>query len=666
MIKLKYPYLFSPIKIGPLTLRNRIAAAPMSFADLSADALFTRDHIEHFKMIARGGVALVTLGEAIVHSATGQSHPKQIALDTDGILPSLVKATDAVHQYGALASIELSHGGMQCDPVFLGGRNPMGPSAGPVTIGFLGKGAKTVVVEEMTEASMNDIAEAYAFSAAMVKLAGFDMCMIHAGHGWLLAQFLSPLTNRRRDGFGGSVENRARFPLMVIDRVRERVGRDFPIELRISGSELAEGGLTLDDVVETCKMVESKVDLIHVSAGTFSAVDTITTMHPSMFLPHGCNVYLAEAVKRAVGIPVTTVGGLSDPKQMEDIIRNGKADIVAMARGLLADPDLPRKAMYGRDEEIVHCLRCFDCQGGMIATQTLKCAVNPVIGRGFESPLPVKTAERKKVIVAGGGPSGMQAAITATENGHEVTLFEKTGALGGALSYSRNVPFKKDLSKFMEYQIRRIASLGIRVRLNTEVTRELFAAEAPDVLIAAIGAEPIIPKIPGIDNKMVIMAAEAHVNDTEIGEKVVIIGGGLLGCETGLFLAQHGKNVTIVEMLGDVALKANILHRRALMLEMGKSVMIRTGLRCTRITDGRLTAGDSEGREIRIEADTVIVAAGFRPSADRLDELRSAALEFTAIGDCAKPGNVLAAVRTGYDAAMAIQDVYQRPLNGPE
>lgn len=650
----KYPNLFSPIKIGPLTFKNRIVSAPTSVAELSPECNLTRDNIAYYKLKARGGAAVVTIGESIVHSATGRSHPKQILLDRETTIPSLVEAADAIHQYGALASIELSHGGMECDPVFLGGRNPIGPSATSTDIGFRTKGMSRVIVEEMSEALMNEIADAYAAGAATVKLAGFDMCMVHAGHGWLLAQFLSPLTNKRKDKFGGSVENRVRFPMMVLERIRDRVGRAFPIELRISASEVTEGGLPLEDGVAIARMLEDKVDLIHVSAGAHSVINTMTIMHPSMFLPHGCNVYLAEAVKKAVKIPVVTVGGFSYPGQMEDIIATGRADIIAIARGLIADPDLPRKAQHGKVDEIVRCLRCFDCIGGMFMTRTMKCAVNPIIGREYEFGFPAKTTERKKVLIAGGGPAGMQAAITASERGHNVTLCEKTDSLGGALKFAKVVSFKDDLNSFKEYQIHRIGSLPVRVLLNTEVTQELIALERPDVLIMAVGAEPIIPVIPGVDKKKVILANEAYDDNTIAGNRVAVIGGGLVGCETGLYLAQKGRDVTIIEMLEDVALEANIMHRRALMLELEKSVKTMPGLKCTEITDRGVTAVDREGKPTLIEADTIIIAVGYRSRSGIVDAMRGAAPEFMAIGDCATPRKVLQAVRTGYDAGMAV------------
>jgi 2,4-dienoyl-CoA reductase-like NADH-dependent reductase (Old Yellow Enzyme family)/thioredoxin reductase len=650
----KYPNLFSPLKVGPLTLKNRIEAAPISLAELSPESYLTRENIAAYRLKAKGGAAVVTIGESIVHTPTGKSHPKQIPLDDPGVIASLTECADAIHQYGALASIELSHGGMECDPVFLGGRNPIGPSATTVDIGFREGGEHIVRVEEMSEALMLEIAEAYGAAAARVKLAGFDLLMLHAAHGWLLAQFLSPLINKRTDKYGGSLDNRARFPLMVIESIRDRVGRDFPIELRMGGSELAPGGYGLDDAIALAKLVEDKVDLLHVSCGAHYFIDTMTTMHPSMFLPHGCNVYLAAAVKEAVSLPVAAVGGLSDPAQMEEIVASGQADVVAIARGLIADPDLPKKALRGEDDQIVRCLRCFECQSGMFTNAVQKCTVNPIIGREFESAFAAPPAQPKKVLVVGGGPAGMQAAITAAERGHDVTLCEKGETLGGALRHAAGVSFKDDLARFGRQLADKVHSLEIAVICETEVTPEIVAGLDPDVLVVSVGAEPIVPPIPGVDRPAVMLAAWAHAPGAAIGERVVVIGGGQVGCETALHLAQRGRQVTVVEMLDEVAPDANIMHRRALMPELEKAVALRPALKAVEITEAAVVAEGRDGARVELPYDTVVIAVGYRPLTEVVDSLRDAAPEVMTVGDCVKPRKVIQAIRTGYDAGMAI------------
>lgn len=654
---MKYPNLFTPIKIGPLTLKNRLVSAPTEIGRTTPEGYPTKDIVAYFKLKARGGTSLITLGDSAVDSKYARTHPNQIVLDDEAILPSLAELADAIKQHGAMASIELNHAGKEANPLFIGGKNPIGPSAYvcPAKTYHEAPGNNTIAVTEMDEILIEEAMESYAKAALLVMRAGFDMCMLHGGHGWLLAQFLSPLTNKRTDKYGGSLANRSRFPLAVIDRVREMVGYGFPIEYRLSGSELVEGGLTLDEAIAFAKLIQDKVDLIHVSAGTFGVEETITFMHSSSFLPHGCSVYLAEAVKKAVSIPVAAVGSISDPELAEQIIAEGKADIVAMARALIADPELPKKARGGRREEIVPCTRCLSCLGELMATGFLKCAVNPVAGREILCGWIMPAEKSRKVLIAGGGPAGMQAAITAATRGHEVILCEKSSSLGGKLKHLDAVSFKEDLTRFRDYQIGRVNDLAVMVRLNTEVTPELVKETAPDVLIAAVGAETIFPDLPGITNPSVITATDIYRENVAIGDRVLIIGGGMVGCETALFLAQQGKEVTIVEMADKVASDANLLHRKALMELLEKCVEIKTRLRCTGIgEDGSVKAVDNESQGYIIKADTVVIAAGFAPQPDILEELRNVTQDFYVIGDCVKPQKVLEAVRSGFNAALDI------------
>ena len=648
-----FPHLFSPLRLGGLTARNRIESAPVSMGDLTPEGYLTRENVAAYEVKARGGAAIVTIGESKVHTKTGKAHGRMVPLDDDEVLPSLINTTDAIKRHGALASIELIHPGRRANPRYYDG--PIyGPSAG---MGPLG-----VPVTELDEEHIEEIVEAFGDAAEMAKLGGVDLCMVHAGHGWLLHQFLSPLNNQRTDRFGGSLENRARFALLVLENIKRKCGADFPVEFRISGSELTPGGFDLDDMVAFAGMLDGKLDLLNVSDGTFHVPSTNTTMVPSMFLPHGCNAYLAAAIKKGVRhTKVAALGGIGDPAMMEEILASGGADMIAVGRALIADPDLPRKARSGRADDITPCQRCIVCMSGSFvpyvkyATRVGVCTVNPTIGKESELFVSVPSKEKKRVLVAGGGPGGMQAAITAADRGHEVILCEKGPSLGGAIRYAEHVSFKQDLKTFRDVLARRVARRAIDVRLNTEVTPELARELAPDVLIVALGAEPVIPPIPGVDGPHVVPAVGMHEAAARIGHRVVVVGGGLVGCEEALELARRGHRVTVLEMRQDLAIDAAYLHRDALLLELAKhpdEVTLLTRIRCDEITPQGVRARDEAGQERFFEADTVLVAAGMKPLRDQADALRPCAPDVLVIGDCRKPRRVLEAVRGGYDAGM--------------
>ena len=612
----------------------------------------TRENIAYYELKAAGGAAAVTIGDGIVHTKTGRAHTVQIPLDDELVLSSLADAAKAIKRHGAVPSMQLSHGGKYGGLSSLGGskvedRIPYGPSREMTQDG--------IEVFEMPEAIILEIVEAYGKAAALVKQAGFEMLMVHAAHGWLLSQFLSPAVNKRTDKYGGSLANRARLVLMALDSVREAVGPNFPIEFRMNGDDFVEGGCTLEDGIELAKLVEAQVDLFQISAGNHEVLELFVRTHPSMFLEHGSNVYLAAAIKKAVKVPVACVGGITDPAQMEEIIASGKADVVELARALLADPYLPKKASAGKTEEITPCLRCFDCFEEFIERKTLICAVNPIIGNEFENKFLVPPAkESKKVLIAGGGPGGMQAAITAVDRGHQVILCEKTSSLGGVLKHTEHVPFKDDLYKFskqLEYTLR--ASKAV-VMLNMEVTPEFVASQSPDVLIAAVGATPIIPEIPGIDSPKVVMANDIHNADVTIGDKVLILGGGLVGCEGAICLARSGKDVTIIEMLDDVALDGNFLHRVAVMVELNKGVNVVTCTKGKAITEEGLQCVNSDRIEKLYKADTIVCAVGQRSLTSVVDQFRNTAPEFYFIGDCVRPRRVKDAVSSGYHVAMGL------------
>lgn len=657
-----YDLLLSPLKIGNLTLKNRIISAPTSLAEMGPGGVYSPENIAYYELRAKGGAAIVNVGEAVAHGATGPDHPSMVTLDNPSAVPSMYDLVSTIHKYGAYASIEFGHGGKRCNPIFLPGHVL---PVGPCDI-FDDKGNQTV--RGMDRKLMDDVIGGYRRSAANCAMAGFDILTIHAGHGWLLAQFLSPLSNHRTDEYGGSRENRCRFVIEVLKAVRQGAPKCL-IELRISGSELTAGGYDLAEGVELCKMLEPYVDMFNISAGVMEDLYTWILMHPSMFVPQGVNVYLAEAVKKAVKKPVSCVGAISDPDKMEEILENGQADLVALGRALVADPDLPNKIRDGKTDEIRRCLRCYSCQGQMMKTRNILCTVNPVIGQEYDAKYRLPARNKHKVAVIGGGPGGMQAAITCAERGHEVALYEKTDALGGALKFAEHETFKHDLFRFAKWQEHQLELKGIPVHLNTEVTTEFLDGLDVDTVICAVGADPIIPSQFGIPGDNYVLGTDLFEEGVTLGKEIVIMGGGLVGCETALHLAEEGHKVTVIEMAPDIAMETTAAHRRALKVRMGLHPneaggkdtqpglvppVLQVSTKCKEITAEGVIAVTPEGEEKLFKADTVICALGLRPKASLVDELRKTRHVFIPIGDCTRTQQVTQAVRAGYDTAVSL------------
>jgi len=645
-MKHDFPNLCAPLHIGNVTLRSRMASAPMGFPDLTEDGCLTDGAIAFYENRARGGAAIVTISEACVDYAHGKSHGRLINLTNPGVLANLTNAARAIKRHGALASIELNHAGMLSDfdvsaDERTGDRNY---HYGPVDCVV-----NNTEVRGMTGEMIAETVKKWADGAALCKKAGFDMVMIHAGHGWLIHQFLSPLTNTRTDEYGGSFENRARLAVEIIDAVREKVGPGFPIEVRFSAIEMAPGGVSQADAIAFARLIEDKVDLLHVSAG---GEPEFHVTHPSMFSEPGCNVKYAAEIRKHVHIPVATVGALNEPVQMEEIIASGQADVVCMARALLADPELPKKVEQNRSDEILRCIRCFTCHAERMLTQTRICALNPQIGREYEAKFAPPATEKKRVLVVGGGPGGMQCALTAAQRGHDVTLCEATGRLGGDLNCEEHVSFKAAFPKYIATMARRMALAGVKVRLNTPVTPEFVEDFAPDALMVAVGAEAVRPNIPGIRGDNVILGTELDHRESEIGQRVVVLGGGLVGCESGLHLALQGRSVTIVEQRDTVAADANPRHRPALMQQLAEYTTVLTGLTAAAVTDSGLHCRGKDGKEVFFEADTVLCAAGLRPRTEIVDALRGTAPIVETIGDCVKPDIIRGATFRAYHAAL--------------
>ena len=647
----QFPHLCSPIKLAGVTFRNRMFSAPMGGTDITNDGCIGPKSTAFYELRARGGAGAVTVSECMVHPQTDGSHAYH--LDT-AILNSLASATytaDAIRRHGAMPSLELSHSGMYAGTYMTDKTRQhemcqWGPSDTVRPDG--------VPVKALTKEMIQEIVAAYGTVAGLAKRAGFEMLMIHGGHGWLINQFLSPYFNKREDEYGGSLENRCRLACEILDAVRAAVGPRFPIEFRMSGSELFEGGYNLDEGVRIAQQIESRIDLLHVSAGTYQRGFGDT--HPSMFKEHGCNVYLAAEIKKHVSVPVATLGGLNDPEQMEEIIASGKADVVYMARALLADPELPRKVTENRPQEIVRCLRCFTCMAERAATATRRCTVNPLIGREIEGcevhPAPVK----KKVLVAGGGPGGLYAAYTAARRGHQVILCEKENELGGILKSEQAIPFKKEMYQLTGTYELLARQAGVEIRLNTPVTAALAQEMKPDALIVAVGSHPLVPPIPGLTGDNVTIVNDYYKNTEKVGNDVVVLGGGLAGCECAVHLAMEGKTVHLVEMRDALAPDANVRHRPLLLQELDKQgVHIHTGFRGLKVTEeGVLCENTATGEEVLVAGHSVICALGQVSCTDTVDELRDAAPYVAVIGDAARVSTITNAVYWGYHAALDI------------
>ncbi len=645
MSQLKYPLLFEPIKIAAELFRNRLFASPQGYANTPPDRFLTDDITSFYETKARGGFASVCVGDCIVDMETGRWNDFASPINDMRMQPCYSKVASAITRHGAVAAVELSHTGMYSKAVKEDGK----PLYGPVEMdGRYGH------VLEMPEELILHIIDAFGSAAALARQYGFRMVTIHGGHGWLLQQFWSRQVNTRKDKWGGSFENRMRLPLAVVDSIRKAVGKNFPIEYRMSGSEADPNGYDIDEGIGFAKALDGKVDIIHVSTGNHEVESSTIVTHPSMFLPEGVNLKYAAAIKKHVKTPVATVGAYSDPDFMEEVVASGQADIIAIGRQSLADPDLPLKARTGRGDEIRKCLRCSACFESAGAYRLHRCAVNPVIGHENEARFLPPAKDIKNVLVVGGGVAGMQAALTASLRGHSVILCEKRGRLGGALLCEEHIPFKQRLKAYLEFQAHMLAKAAVDIRLNTEVTPEYAESLRADVLIAALGASSVKPPLKGIDLPNVASAEDVYYHPEKAGKTVVIIGGGLVGVELGIFMAMEHRTVTIVEMLPKLSVNPFGFHTLALMEQIKKlDITVHTSTVLQEITPTGVTAVKAGGR-LTLTADTVIYAVGQKPLCDEAAALRGCAGEFYQIGDSVTPENILAATQTAWTIARDI------------
>ena len=666
MSELKYKHLFEPIKLRSKIFRNRIFASPQDTYRLTHEGFLNDNATAFYEIKAMGGFASVCIGDMMVDSRSGHSHPFQLRGDDISGRNSFTRTASAIKRHGAIAAAELNHAGKNS--------NVMAQKEGFI-YGVSQEVRKDgIPIREMDDEWIEYTIGRYAEAARFAKLCGFGLITLHGGHGWLLAQFMSPLENSRHDKWGGSLENRMRFPLAVIEAVRKSVGPAIPIEIRISGTDGLPGGYDIDEGIAIAKALDNKVDLIHVSAGHHEHPAASLVSHPSTFDPDGVLVKYAEAVKKNVSTPVATVGALTDPDMLEELIASGKVDIVQMGRQTLADPNFPIKARAGNEDVINQCLRCYTCFASSMVGGIFYCATNPVIGHERDSLNDSPPVHKKKVLVAGGGIAGMQAALTAAERGHEVILCEKDSELGGILLCEKNVPFKEKLHSYIERQKLRISKLSIDVRLNTEVTAEYAKKQGADAIIAALGADLLIPPVKGIDGNNVFSAVDVYSDPSKAGKSAVIIGGGLVGAELGIYLGKLGRSVVIVEMQPETIatmdtdqiseiisnpLKLNygdnVNHGIALAEQLKKlpDVKIEVSTKALEITPSGVLVSNIGGTH-EIKADSVIYATGVVARDKAAADLSGCAGEFYQIGDCFDPSVIVNATQTAYQIARDI------------
>ena len=650
----KYPLMLSPYTIKNTTFKNRVFAAPTTTNQKTLNGAMAAEGLEGFEAKARGGFAQVTMNETYVDFEYAARHDESIDLIRENMTTyhqcSIGNLTRAIKDHGAIASIQLQHvGAVNNNIMCVGGSDPIGP------IEFIRPDG--VHIQAMDEAMIEHVADNYAFAARRAQQLGFDMVMVHAGHGWLLSQFLSPRTNKRTDRWGGSLENRAGFILLVLEKIREAAGEDFLIELRVSGDERMEGGMKIEDTAEFAKIVQPYCDLIHVTSGIYhSPVET--KWCSSMFEKHGCNLDLAAAIKAAVDIPVVAVGGFNSPAQIEEALAEGKCDFVALGRQHYADPDFVNKTILGIEDEIAPCLRC-SCFNPLPADPKTRvmginwtCAVNPWFGRELRWRWAPAPKGPRKVLIIGGGAAGLYAAITAAERGHDVTLAEKSGRLGGVLWFADVDVHKEDLRRFRDSLIVRAQRRGVKLCLNTEVDKDYIEKFNADAVICCVGAEPVTPPIPGIG--FAHQAMYAYEEPDKVTGKVLIIGGGLVGCELGFHLACCGRTVHIVEMQDDIAKDGKDSHRRGLIPRMKECMTWDVNCVCKEIKEGGAVIIDGTGTERFIEADTILYATGMTAKTGLVESLRAAGGWFVACGDCKEARLLENATYEGFVAAMDI------------
>ncbi len=647
----KYSHVFQTLTIRGVTLKNRLQYAPTVVLKCAPNGDMTEEMLEFMEWQAKTGVGYITVGDTPVTHENDSAWLCEMNVNSDDCIHGMNQLVEAARYNGAEISVELAHAGrgsrqdLNCPPVpAVSASRPLNP--------------EETHLKEMDQHDMDYMKGRYVDCAVRCKKAGFRIIMLHCAHNNLIAQFLSPASNVRTDEYGGSPENRRRWPLEVLRAVREAVGNDMVIEIRVSAQEDTPGGLELSESLDFMEASQDYVDIIHVSRGNIFDFSAAAYTIPTYFKGRQLNVGFAAEAKKRLRVPVAVVGNITSLAEAEEIIASGKADIVAMAKSYMADGELISKSIGGRVDDIRPCTRCDQCGNANTYGTSMRCAVNPRMGTPG-SILPLQPEKRRKVMVIGGGPGGMMAAQTLTGLGHSVKLYEKSDSLGGLLKEATSAPFKEYLRNYLDWDIRTTLACGAQIILNTEVTAETVEGENPDAVIVATGSSCLVPGIPGIDGPNVISVMDADSKNTATGSSVVVCGGGLSGLECALTLAMEGKDVTVIDLLPVDKFCANmpIFNKADLFSHLNQyGVRLVGERRITAVTDTGVETTAPDGERQLYIAETVIIALGVKPENKLgLQLLGRYGSDVHVIGDCAATGRTFYhANQEAYHASLRI------------